>query len=1147
MLRRLNSYYFRTRRGHISLALTTLGALALALFIGRTFVSPMPRQYKLDFGNAQWIETPNSAASAYFRKDLFIGSPVQQAWIQFAATGNYDMFVNDVRVAQNSIPSVRITNVVDVKLVLSQGRNTIAVYVPGGKFDGPPQILVRGSYTVVGGSPVEFVSDSSWKVSGTPDGIVNGYSWSSQELDDTAWLNARALPAGTEFSSVQRLPFDPEMIEAMPSAQWISARIPSRQTSFLYQLNLPDGSSQPWLQVAANGPYDVMVNGTRIAAQPSPVTATLIGPQTPIFLEPSTVVTKSSAPAATTPNSTEPGSIQPSATNPRTRRPSDEGYARRTDPSMQSPSTQLSVPPISLPTAGMPGLLSVSPPLQPSTPQLIPYPNSVGVQGGAPVLLAYDISGWTHAGANSIVVRVNAVSDTAMLLAAIRSDGQGETQVYGTNAEDWRTVIFDPTGNQQPPAIPLVVGSYGGPPWGPLPQVVADPQILPGSITRATHQWAATIIVVMFCVFALSISAALICQPLTGCTFEQLLSYDAILHLPMLAAAAILQLLAFDVRFPVNWCYSFEITIGLIALLLVSKLMLLFARPATADQPDLALVNRPAGMLDPAPYWFLIALGVVTVVGLILRAHNLTALSIGNDEGNMVRYSRGILRYGFPIVNNGSFTKPMTTYELTSYPLALSSLIFGHTEAAYRIPALIFGTLTVWLVGWAGYRMKDWRAGLAAAAIYACLPAPILWSRDGFYPSQEAFFGLLTFWLFFEAIRTRPINRRYMTLASIAALLAYFTWEGSGFILPTLFVALLVDRWGETDWMTDWHLWRCFLVVSAVILIQLCYRSLFTLPDFLGIIYDLSEVTTPTTVFLERLVFEPGFYVRQLLLSENQIVLTFAAAAGLLFAVNSRAVRYLTVSVIALVFFYTCFLPHYSGRYSFNGVFLLTLAASVSFFELADRIRFADFGILPRPGIFNRLQWVPALVLVLLIGANPFFLKPYRLSADSTYPPYYGRLGLPFKPDSRSSDRYVLSHAAPNEPIVTRTPQIFEFYGGKRRPDYSVDTLLTAKMFYDGGYSPPHFIDKFLGIPSIANLAQLQDLMAHCSRIWIIRAATGSKLLDSPQVNEFLQHRAKVVFQSDLQEVWLLNGLPGQTVDGCLPVFTRSTARNEPD
>src|SRR5882724_13714623 len=76
-----------------SVALVAVCGLMLGYFVFRTFVSPLPRQYQLDFGEAQWIEPPQLAPVAYFRKNIFLSAAPEQAWLEVAATDNFRVIV----------------------------------------------------------------------------------------------------------------------------------------------------------------------------------------------------------------------------------------------------------------------------------------------------------------------------------------------------------------------------------------------------------------------------------------------------------------------------------------------------------------------------------------------------------------------------------------------------------------------------------------------------------------------------------------------------------------------------------------------------------------------------------------------------------------------------------------------------------------------------------------------------------------------------------------------------------------------------------------------------------------------------------------------------------------------------------------------
>ena len=114
-----------------------------------------------------------------------------------------------------------------------------------------------------------------------------------------------------------------------------------------------------------------------------------------------------------------------------------------------------------------------------------------------------------------------------------------------------------------------------------------------------------------------------------------------------------------------------------------------------------------------------------------------------------------------------------------------------------------------------GWRLFDWRTGLFAAFIYACLPLNIRWAQNAFYLTQCQLMAMLTFWLFYEAIRVRPFHQKFLTAAAVTFCLSYLSWEGTGFLLPALFLGLVVVRWGQWWWLKEFHLYRCLFFIGA--------------------------------------------------------------------------------------------------------------------------------------------------------------------------------------------------------------------------------------------------------------------------------------------------------------------------------------------
>ena len=189
------------------------------------------------------------------------------------------------------------------------------------------------------------------------------------------------------------------------------------------------------------------------------------------------------------------------------------------------------------------------------------------------------------------------------------------------------------------------------------------------------------------------------------------------------------------------------------------------------------------------PYIVLI---LIMFLGFGFRYHNHAFMSFDHDEMGLVSKSKGILILGFPYTKFGDQIRWLTTYEAVPYPLALVGFLFGYSEWSMRLPSVIFGTMTIGVLGLMGRRLFNWRTGLFVALIYACLPLNIRWGQNAFYPSQCQFMATLTFYLFYEAIRARPFNRRVLTAATVTFCLAYLSWEGTGFMLPALFIGLAV-------------------------------------------------------------------------------------------------------------------------------------------------------------------------------------------------------------------------------------------------------------------------------------------------------------------------------------------------------------------
>ena len=186
-------------------------------------------------------------------------------------------------------------------------------------------------------------------------------------------------------------------------------------------------------------------------------------------------------------------------------------------------------------------------------------------------------------------------------------------------------------------------------------------------------------------------------------------------------------------------------------------------------------------------------------------------------------------------------------------------MIFGWSDWAFLLPAVVFGTLTTLLLGLMGRNLFDWRTGLLAALIHAFNPLNVFWAQHLFHPSQDGFFAILTIWFFYLAIRQPgKLDRKYFYAVCVCFCLTYLSWEGQGFLLPVLAVTLMLMYPGRWSWLREPHLWIGLIAVGSIVLIQLSLRKMVA-PGYLFLRLRI-EPLTPSLYFLNP-ESDPFYYV----------------------------------------------------------------------------------------------------------------------------------------------------------------------------------------------------------------------------------------------------------------------------------------------
>lgn len=1059
---------------HWSLVLVLFCGSTLGYFVLCTFCSPIHRQYQLDFGPAQWIEPREFAPIAYFRKEIFLNSAPEQAWLEVAATDSFKLIVNKAEVGEESNLKTRVAQIYDIKTILKPGTNVIAISVTRDSYPGSAQLLVRGAFREFGGRTKSFVSDETWRVASNT-GIVEGLEqWTSQFVPEQLWPKARSATITEHPIHITWVDTNPLLLQLPSSGKWIMAGNGAREAVFSTSINGGRGRVETWIQAASSGSLDLLVNGKLIISQPATaVSARRVPRLPPLTLEPSKN-------AAATPSSI----IEP----PKNSQP------------LPSPIPSATPTPVPTPPTGEPSSKQIS--------------QSMNVSLRQPTIDAYDISYWIKPGSNTIVATVrNDEGPASFLASGFTVQEDGTTDQFETNSK-WRVVDSHRAETQA-----LETGYNGSPPWGYLPQKLGKPATL--TDIDAVIKPLLVMLFVITTTLVLWLVASQVVAELTNEPLQYVLGRDALFHAAITVGLLFLLLPEYDFRFPINWPFQ-PTFVALAVLVLVGIRLLHFARPWKAIAALGARIRQIKVTVSPdiLPCFLLVA---IVGLGCALRYHDFGKMSFDHDEYGLVVRAPGIWELGFPFSRIAGAIRPQTTYELVPYPIAFATALFGDSEWAARLPAFIMGTLCIAVIGLMGRRLFNWSTGLIASLIYACLPMDIRWAQNCFHPQQCQFAAMLTVWFFYEGIRVRPFDPRYLTAASVSFCAAYLSWEGSAFILPSLFLGLLVVYWLDWSWLKEFYLYRCVFFMGALVITELCWRTLFSNDPYEQIGFGLSNVAGPSLFFLQY-GWQPMYYVKHLLFSENHVFFTLIAIVGIPFCWSQRAFRYVVAVLAGELFCHTNLIATLSPRYCIYYQPLLVLVGVAAAVTLYDRLltlaTFAGNSTMARS--FAHTAGL-AMAILLFIQSNEWLMKLYSLSATAATPGFMSRMNT-YRYDHRGAAQYVRNHFQPGDLIIVGIPHVFEYYAGMSG-DYYTNGDFAKKITYNPKFIEPRFMDKFRGYPVIRGLTELREVVSRGRRTWLVYVPDGGfSNLNSPESRIYLEQNAKVVFESYHAKVYLIGG-----------------------
>jgi hypothetical protein len=728
----------------------------------------------------------------------------------------------------------------------------------------------------------------------------------------------------------------------------------------------------------------------------------------------------------------------------------------------------------------------------------------------------YQIAPLLRAGANRIVISSGPWSPA---LPGLFVDGfvisHMELQTFGTSS-GWAVAPFDPTTNSQGSTQLSTITLPNG---ESLPAKKVLTTRLPLAYTaRQTGILTVVLSLTVGLVFHVWKATSHILSIVAGTDPDEARRTEAMAHLPILLGLSTLFLLSFDVRVDPTFPFRGHIVWFSAAALLVFKAALMLEalyRRVWHRQVQCSSVanNRPTHR-----YISEVALLALVVVGAFLRLHNLDTQSLYHDEVHMVTFVKGFFEKGYPYKMLGPVEIPLSTYELVPYPIALSAKLLGFNDFALRLPAALFGIITIPLIYFIGQRVCDRRVGLLATAVYTFCPQALIWAKYLWHPQQTQFFALLTSYLFYRAIRPVPISPVYLYLAAISFILTYLSWEGAGFLLPALGVALVVVRGKDFTWLREKHLWLAVGMVGVAVVVQLSRRILLLIP-YLVVGTGLSDVSLPTLYFLDPM-YDPTFYLRNLLWLENNAVLTLFLVGGLPFFFKRLGLFYYCILLFSVLFIMTNTLSHAAIRYTYYLQTFLILPASATAIYMVDffikKIRVYQFHTI------NYLKYsVTFMVIASFIVGSSFSMKLYRINGFSNSSGLHTRVDA-YYIDYRTSAQYLKSHYQDGDLVISIVPDALAYYSNIES-HYYAQNFTMRQIFYDISESSPMYLEKIAGKPTLAGINELRETLSHHRRAWIVAAPYSLfPFLVGPDMAAYINKWGRVVYESYNARVYLL-------------------------
>ena len=503
---------------------------------------------------------------------------------------------------------------------------------------------------------------------------------------------------------------------------------------------------------------------------------------------------------------------------------------------------------------------------------------------------------------------------------------------------------------------------------------------------------------------------------------------------------------------------------------------------------------------------------VIAVVALLLRLQNIEQQALTVDEATIAGFARGVVERGYPYLMVGGMEVELATYELVPYFLAGAIEIFGYSDFALRIPAVLFGTGTCLLIIYCGSAWFGRLAGLVAGLLYAISPWAIYWGKNCFHPSQIQFFNLLALIAFYRLLASNHISLKLACLSALAFAGSYLSWEGAGLVLPIMAFVAIVMRWQDWRWFFQPNLWIAAVLIIFVVVAQGIRRSLLQEP-FIMVGFGKSDLATPKLTFTQS-SYEPWYYIDNFFFTETHIGLSLFFLMGLIFMFYDRKLSFVMLFVVMAYLSLTNLLGYYNAHYFYFVLPVFLLAVAAVFVKLLMLIQRQAALISGRVYRTQGMLTAALILMVLMVPAGAGGLHLYRFMNDSIdtmrvdYRP--GLAGM----DGRGVSLVLSQYWRSSDVLITSIPLLTEHYADNKG-DYFVQTITDRKVVYDTVKQRPYYVDKFVGNPVLRNKQELQDVLSQHDRVFFVAAPVDglTRIIDDETL-DFINQNMRVIAES---------------------------------